>query len=250
VDNLHVNSHLAAVVGDDKDTDGAAARLESLLEAGPEVALINDREVLLDIAGLGHGNDGTILHVKDAVLLEDRAEHGLDDDAGGGVGDEGRLLMELLGEEINTKVAVLASGSRGRDADDLAGAALEDEDVAKTDVMAGDGDGVGSGLGLDTGGAGNLSAGGVSVLVVVTHFGFGSFGAGRNGGRSVGAGLNGLFDDLYVLADDGARSARGSDGEVVGVRGCLLDGSRLYGEADGEIADVGVSLLNGSRAVA
>jgi hypothetical protein len=158
--------------------------------------------------------------------------------------------MELLGEEINAKVAVLASGSRGRDADDLAGAALEDEDVTEADVVARDGDGVGSGLGLDTSGAGNLSAGGVSVLVVVTHFGFGSFGAGRNGGRSVGAGLNGLLDDLYVLADDGARGARGSDGEVVGVRGCLLDGSRLDGEADGEIADVGVSLLNGGRAVA
>jgi len=158
VDNLHVDSHLAAIVGDDKDTDGAAARLESLLEAGPEVALVNDREVGLDITGLGHGNDAAILHVKDAVLLEDRAEHGLDDDAGGGVGDEGRLLMELLGEEVDTKVAVLAGGSRGRDADDLAGAALEDEDVTKADVVAGDGDSVGTGLGLG-GRAGNLSAG-------------------------------------------------------------------------------------------
>jgi hypothetical protein len=145
--------------------------------------------------------------------------------------------MELLGEEVDTKVAVLAGGSRGRDADDLAGAALEDEDVTKADVVAGDGDSVGTGLGLG-GRAGNLSAG-VSVLVVVTHFGFG---AGRNGGGRVGgAGLNGVLDDLYVLADDGAS---GNDGKVVGVGVSLLGGRVLDGEADSEIADVGMGLLN------
>lgn len=144
MDDLHVNSHLAAVVSDDEDADGATARLESLLEAVPERRLVNDGEVLLDITGLGHGDDGAILHVKDAVLLEDGAEHGLDNDAGGGVGDEAGLLMELLGEEVNTEVAVLAGGSRGADADDLAGAALEDQDVTEADVVAGDGDGVGS----------------------------------------------------------------------------------------------------------
>jgi len=144
VDDLHVNSHLAAVVADDQDTDGAAARLESLLETAPQAALVNDRQVLLDVTSLSHGDDGAILHVEDAVLLEDRAEHGLDNDAGSGVGDEGRLLVELLGEEVDTEVAVLASGSRGGDADHLAGAALEDEDVAKADVVAGDGHSVGS----------------------------------------------------------------------------------------------------------
>jgi hypothetical protein len=50
-----------------------------------------------------------ILKIKDPVLLEDRTQHGLDDDAWAWVGDEGRLLMQLLGEEINTQVAVLAS---------------------------------------------------------------------------------------------------------------------------------------------
>lgn len=136
VDDLHVDRHLAAVVADNQDTDAAATRLEGLLEAAPEVALVNDGKVLLDIARLGHGDNGAILHVQDAVLLEDRAAHGLDHDAGGGVRDERRLLMQLLGEEVNTKVAVLASRSRRRDADHLARAALEDQDVAQADVVA------------------------------------------------------------------------------------------------------------------
>jgi hypothetical protein len=143
VDNLHVDGHLTTIVGDDEDTNAAAARLESLLEAVPETALVNDGQVLLDVTSLGHGDDGALLHVKDAVLLEDRAEHGLDNNAGGGVGDEGRLLMKLLGEEVDTEVTVLAGGSRGRDADDLAGATLEDEDITKANVVAGDGHGVG-----------------------------------------------------------------------------------------------------------
>ena len=145
MDDLHVDGHLATVVGDNEDADGATARLERLLETSPEAALVNDGQVLLDIAALGHGDDGALLHVEDAVLLEDGAEHGLDNDAGGGVGDKRRLLVELLGEEVDTEVAVLASGSRGRDANDLAGAALEDQDVAEADVMARDRDRVGAG---------------------------------------------------------------------------------------------------------
>ena len=171
VDDLHVDGHLATVVRDDEDTDGAAARLESLLETVPEGALVDDGEVLLDIAGLGHGDDGAILHVEDAVLLEDGAEHGLDDDAGGGVGDEAGLLMELLGEEVDTEVTVLAGGSRGADADHLARAALEDEDVAEADVVAGDGDGLGSRAGASGAGSAGL---GISLSVAV------SFGGGRH----------------------------------------------------------------------
>jgi len=52
--------------------------------------------------------------------------------------------VQLLGEEVNTEVAVLASLSRGGDADDLARAALQDQQVADPDVVAGDGDGVGN----------------------------------------------------------------------------------------------------------
>jgi hypothetical protein len=50
--------------------------------------------------------------------------------------------MELLREEVNTKVTVLACLGRGGDTDDLARAALKDEKVANANVVAGDGDGV------------------------------------------------------------------------------------------------------------
>lgn len=145
MDNLGVDSELAAVVGDDKDANGATASGEVTGQALPETALVDDGEVGLDLARLSHGNDVAVLEVEDAVLLEDGAKHGLDNDAGGGVGDEGRLLVQLLGEEVDTEVTVLASGSRGGDADDLAGAALEHQDVTHADVVAGDGDGVGDG---------------------------------------------------------------------------------------------------------
>jgi hypothetical protein len=51
--------------------------------------------------------------------------------------------MELLGEKVNTEVAVLAGLRGGGDADNLARAALEDQEIANADVVAGDGDGVG-----------------------------------------------------------------------------------------------------------
>jgi len=143
VDDLHVDSELLSIVVEDKDTNAATARLEGAGEAADEVGLVNDGEALLDVAGLGHGGDVTIGEVEDAILLEDRAEHGLDDDAGGRVGDEGRLLVQLLGEEVDTKVAVLTGGGRGGDADDLARTTLQHQEVAEADVVAGDGDGVG-----------------------------------------------------------------------------------------------------------
>lgn len=50
--------------------------------------------------------------------------------------------MELLGEEIDTEVAVLAGlGGRG-DADDLARTALKDEKIADADMVAWNGDGI------------------------------------------------------------------------------------------------------------
>jgi hypothetical protein len=137
VDDSHLNSELTAAIVEDEDTDAAAARLESLLETRPKVGLVNDGQTLLDITGLGHGSDEAISHVEDTVLLEDRAEHGLDNNAGGRVGNEGRLLMQLLGEQVNTEVTVLASGRGGRDADDLARSALEHQEVTQTDVVAG-----------------------------------------------------------------------------------------------------------------
>lgn len=235
MDDAHVNSHLPVVVGDNKNTDTAAARLESLLEAAPEAALVNDGQVLLDIAGLGHGDDGAVMHVEDTVLLEDRANHGLDHDAGGRVRDEGRLLMELLGEEVDTKVAVLASGSRGRDADDLARAALEDEDVAETDMVAGDGHGVGAGGGLraalDIAGVGSLNAV-VAVLVKVTHLGL----------SVLTRGVDGLFDDVYLALVRRARRRGQVNGGTGDVDGLLVGGTRDRG-VNGVVVDVAVGLV-------
>ena len=128
VDDLHVDSKLTTIVVEDNDTDGTAARLESLIETSPEVGLVNDWDRLLDITlvyvsivyvycllwgvtyGLGHGNDSSISKVQDAILLEDRAEHGLHGDRWGWARDEGGILVELLGEQVNTEEAVLAGG--------------------------------------------------------------------------------------------------------------------------------------------
>jgi hypothetical protein len=190
VDDLVVDSHLTTIIADDEDANAATAVVEALSEAAEEVGLVNDREALLDITSLGHGDDvAVITDVKNTVLLEDRAEHVLDNNRGAGVADEGRLLVQLLGEEVNTEVTVLASLSRGGDADDLARTALQDQQVANPDVVARDGNGVGnhgagsgaalSGvLGLLTGSGGGYFAvtdndiffdtfGGVLVLVVM-----------------------------------------------------------------------------------
>lgn len=88
MDDLHVDTELLAAIRDDKDTDGTATSVECFLKTRPEVGLIDDGEVLLDISSLGHGDDGTFLKIKDSVLLEDRTEHGLDDDTWAWVGDE------------------------------------------------------------------------------------------------------------------------------------------------------------------
>ena len=57
MENLHVDDELAAAIIDDEDPDAATTSLEGFAEAGPEVGLIDDGEGLLDITGLGHGND-------------------------------------------------------------------------------------------------------------------------------------------------------------------------------------------------
>jgi len=60
--------------------------------------------------------------------------------------------MQLLGEEVDTQVSVLASGRGGGHADDLARATLEDEEITEADVVAWDGYGIGR-----VGGGGRLS---------------------------------------------------------------------------------------------
>jgi hypothetical protein len=153
VDDLVVDDELTATIVDDEGTDGTTALSEGIADALEEVALADDGDTLLDITALGHGDEAVIItEVQDAVGLEDRAEHGLDNHGGRGVGDEAGLLLQLAGEEVDTEVAVLASLGGDRDADHLARAALEDQDVADADEVAGDGDSLSSGAavaGLD-----------------------------------------------------------------------------------------------------
>jgi hypothetical protein len=75
-------------------------------------------------------------------LLENRAKHSLDHNAWARIADEAAFLMQLLGKEINTKIAVLASGWRCCDTDYLARTALKDQEITNTNMVAGDCDGV------------------------------------------------------------------------------------------------------------
>lgn len=144
VNDLVVDSHLHTIIIDDENANAASAIVKRLCEAAEQGTLVKDRKALLDVTRLSHGNNTAILaDVKNTVLLEDRTKHVLDNDGRSRVGDEARLLMELLGEEVNTEVAVLASLGGGGNADDLARAALKDQEIADANVVAGDGDGVG-----------------------------------------------------------------------------------------------------------
>jgi len=51
--------------------------------------------------------------------------------------------MQLLGEQVNAKITVLAGLARRGNADDLARAALKDQEIANADVVARDGNSVG-----------------------------------------------------------------------------------------------------------
>lgn len=153
MDDLEVNNELTATVVDDKGTDGATAVGEGLTNARGQTTLSDNGERLLDVTVLGHGGEGTVtVDVEDAVGLEDGAEHGLDNHGRRGVGDEAGLLLQLAGEEVNTEVTVLAGLGGDRDADHLARTALEDQDVADANEVAGDRDGLAGGAtvaGLD-----------------------------------------------------------------------------------------------------
>lgn len=86
---------------------------------------------------------GVVLEIKNTVLLEDGSQHGLNDDAWAWVGNERGLFIQLSGEEIDSQVTVLASSSGGGDTDNLAGTALEHQEITHTDVVARDGNSVG-----------------------------------------------------------------------------------------------------------
>jgi len=113
VNNLDIDNELAAIVVDNEDTNAAVALVEGSRQTGVKPGLVDDRQAGLDITRLSHGGDTAVLDVKNAVLLENRPEHGLNNDTGGRVGDKGRLLMQLLAEQIHTEIAVLTGGGRG-----------------------------------------------------------------------------------------------------------------------------------------
>lgn len=143
VGNLVVDGELLSVVGDDEDANGSGTTAESLLELGEEVTLVNNLEALLDLSGLGHGDELTVVtDIDETVLLEDWTQKGVEDDRWGWVRDNTWLLVQLLGEEVNTKVTMLTSLGGGGDADDLAWAVLKDDKVTNADVVAWDGEGV------------------------------------------------------------------------------------------------------------
>jgi hypothetical protein len=185
--NLVVDGELLSVVGDDEDTDGSGSTAESLLELGEELTLVNDLEALLDLSGLSHGDETAIVtDVDETVLLEDWAEEGVEDDGWRWVGDNARLFVQLLGEEVNTEVTMLSGLGGSGDADDLAWAVLEDDKVTNADVVTWDGEGVlgwrvdrRDVVGLLVGFVrrGHLAAVGVVVNVVVLSHGGGSVGS-------------------------------------------------------------------------
>ena len=144
MNNLVINSKLTALIINDQDPDTATAVVEAVSETAEQAALIQHRQTLLDVARLGHGNNAAVIaDVEHAVLLEHGAEHVLHHNRWTRVADEARLLMQLLAEQVDTEVAVLAGLSRGGNAYDLARTALQDQQVTNADVVAWDGDGVG-----------------------------------------------------------------------------------------------------------
>jgi hypothetical protein len=233
VDDLEVDGELLAVVVEDEDADAATAGLESGGEAAPEVGLVDDGQVLLDVTGLGHGDNVAVLEVKDTVLLEDRAEHGLNDNAGGRVGDEGGLLVQLLGEEVDTEVTVLTGGSRRGDADDLAGTTLKHQEVTEADVGARDGDGVGEVRLARVTGARPGSRGRGSSIVV-------------NIDVDVGVVLVGVDDAVRELVDATAEGVVVAVLVVVTHLG-LLVGARVAGRLNGLLRDLHVLVVARTR---
>jgi len=170
VDNFHVDGKLTAMITDHQDTDTTTASVEGLVETGPEVGLIDDGEGLLDITSLGHSDNSAILEIKNTVLLEDWAQHSLDNHTWGWVGNERGLLMQLLSEEIDTQVSVLTGGGRSRDADNLARTPLENQEIAETDVVSWNSDGIWDSCGFGAGDTALRGASTASIFIVVTHF--------------------------------------------------------------------------------
>lgn len=143
MDDFVVDSQLTTAIVDDQNANAATTIGEGVVESGPEAILIDDRQALLDITRLGHGDNAAVItHVEDTICLEDGTKHVLDDDGWRRVRDKAGLLVKLLGEEVHSEIAMLTSLGRGGDTDDLARTTLQDQEVTDTDMVAWDRDGV------------------------------------------------------------------------------------------------------------
>src|SRR5215471_9320249 len=81
MDNLVINNKLTTSIVDDKSTDASSAIGEGIADAIPEATLIDNRETLLDITGLCHSDNPSIVtHIQNTVRLVNRPKHALDDD--------------------------------------------------------------------------------------------------------------------------------------------------------------------------
>jgi hypothetical protein len=139
---LEVDSQFVRAITNDQDANASATISKGVIQSSPQAPLVGNTKGLPNITTLGHGNDATILaDIEETILLEDRAGHCLQQDRWGRVRDNTSILVKLLGEEINTKVAGLPSLSGRGDANDLAWPTLKVEDVSSADVMTWDGDG-------------------------------------------------------------------------------------------------------------
>jgi hypothetical protein len=199
---LEVNNELLVTIADDEDTDGTGGSDVGLVDLLGKTTLGDDGDSGLDLTAVGDSDQGAILtSIDDLVLLEGWGHHVVEDNGWGWVSDDTVLLNQLVGEEVNTEVSVLASGGRGGDADDLAWALLEDDQITDTDVVAWDGE-VGAGgrndSGLWLGGNDLLGDGNVNVRKGVSLLGLRVVGL-----RDVGlSGLNWVEEVVDLLAEE------------------------------------------------
>ena len=151
MNDLVVNNQLPPTIVDHQCSNTASPISKAALNLIEQAIIIDNSQSLFHIPGLSHtDNSAIVTDIQDAVLLEHRSQHALHIHARLGVCVEGALLLQLLGEEVHAEVAVLPGLSAHADADDLAGPALQDDEVADADEVARDGNGVDTAIAATT----------------------------------------------------------------------------------------------------
>jgi len=141
MDSLEVNNEFLGTVADDKDTDGTRAVAKSIVDLLDEVTLGDDGNTSLQLTGVSLEVKRNVLtSLDDLVLLEGWGQHGVENDRWRWVADNAILLDELVGEQVNAEISVLAGGGRGGDADNLGWSLLEDHQVTNTEKVAWNGE--------------------------------------------------------------------------------------------------------------